>query len=110
MFVLIHERLFKRDRIEWFVLILVVLQPQRPRRRTAAEQRDELAPSHSITSSKRASSVCGTVSSSALAVLRLITNSVFVDCWTGRSAGFSPLRMRPMYMPARRYASVTLAP
>src|SRR6516162_7766164 len=27
----------------------------------------------------------------ALAVLRLMTNSIFVGCWTGRSAGFSPL-------------------
>ena len=31
---------------------------------------------------------------SALAVLRLMTSSTFVDCWTGRSAGFSPLRIR----------------
>ena len=34
---------------------------ERPRRRRAAEQRDELAPFHSITSSARASSVGGTV-------------------------------------------------
>ena len=32
----------------------------------------------------------------ALAVLRLITNSNFVGCTTDRSAGFSPLRMRPV--------------
>jgi putative tryptophan/tyrosine transport system substrate-binding protein len=32
----------------------------------------------------------------ALAVLRLMTNSIFVDCWTGSSAGFSPLRMWPV--------------
>ena len=31
---------------------------------------------------------------SAFAVLRLITNSYFVGACTGRSAGFSPLRMR----------------
>ena len=31
----------------------------------------------------------------ALAVLRLMTSSTLVDCCTGRSAGFSPLRMRP---------------
>src|SRR5262249_49980613 len=31
---------------------------------------------------------------SALAVLRLITNSYLVGACTGRSAGFSPLRMR----------------
>ena len=38
----------------------------------------------------------GTVRPSALAVLRLMTSSTFVACWTGRSAGFSPLRMRPV--------------
>ena len=67
---------------------------QRPRRRRAAEQRDELAPLHSITSSARASSVGGTSRPSALAVLRLITSSYLVGACTGRSAGFSPLRMR----------------
>ena len=56
---------------------------------------DELtAAAHSITSSARASSIGGTSRSSALAVLRLITSSNFVGCWTGRSPGFSPLRMR----------------
>src|SRR6202051_4827155 len=60
----------------------------------AAEQRDELAPFHSITSSARASTVAGTSRPSALAVLRLITNSYLVGACTGRSAGFSPLRMR----------------
>ena len=58
--------------------------------------RDEVAPSHSITSSARASSVGGTVRPSALAVLRLMTNSNLVGCITGRSAGFSPLRTRPV--------------
>jgi hypothetical protein len=33
--------------------------PKRPRRRRAAKQRDELAPSHSITSSAMANSVGG---------------------------------------------------
>ena len=41
----------------------------------AAEQRDELAPPHSITLSAIASSVGGTFNPSALAVLRLMTNS-----------------------------------
>src|SRR5262245_47706540 len=49
---------------------------------------------HSITSSAVASSVCGISRPSALAVLRLITSSYLVDACTGRSAGFSPLRMR----------------
>ena len=67
---------------------------QRPSHGSAAEQRDELASSHSITSSARASSVGGMSRPSALAVLRLMTRSNFVGCCTGRSAGFSPLRMR----------------
>src|SRR5712692_9050893 len=67
---------------------------QRPCGCRAAEQRDESAPLHSITSSARASSVGGTSRPSALAVLRLITNSYLVGACTGRSAGFSPLRMR----------------
>src|SRR5262249_61861680 len=62
----------------------------------AAEQRDELAPFHSITSSAMASSPGGKLRLNALAVLRLITNSTLVACWTGSSAGFSPLRIRPV--------------
>jgi hypothetical protein len=51
---------------------------------------------HSITSSARPSNDCGNVMPSVFAVLRLITNSVFEDCWTGRLAVFSPFRMRPV--------------
>ena len=54
---------------------LLPTRRDRPRRRRAAEQRDELAPFHSITSSARASSCGGTVRPSALAVLRLMTSS-----------------------------------
>src|SRR5262245_6800320 len=54
----------------------------------------ELGAFHSITSSARASSVGGTSRPSALAVLRFTTSSYFVGACTGRSAGFSPLRMR----------------
>ena len=68
---------------------------ERPRRRRAAEQRDELAAVHSITSSARASSDGGTVEAEMLAVWWLMTNSNFVDCTTGRSAALTPLRMRP---------------
>src|SRR5262245_30097660 len=64
----------------------------------AAEQRDEVATfhlrDHSITSSARASTVGGTSRPSALAVVRLMTSSSLVGCKTGKSAGFSPLRMR----------------
>src|SRR5215471_8798239 len=44
-----------------------------------------------MTSSAVANSVSGMVRPRALAVLRLMTSSTFVACWTGRSAGFSPL-------------------
>src|SRR5262249_48924489 len=63
--------------------------------RRATESRNKPAPVHSIISSARASSVAGRSMSSALAVLRLITSSNLVGSWTGRSPGFSPLRMRP---------------
>src|SRR5262249_45183334 len=67
---------------------------QRPRGRRAAEQDDELAPfHHSITSSARASSVGGISSPSMRAVCALMTSSNLVDCTTGRSAGFAPLRI-----------------
>src|SRR5262249_40865966 len=75
---------------------LELLRARRERiRRHAAEQRDELATLHSITSSARASSVAGISRPSALAVGRLMTNSNLVDWTTGSSAGLAPLRMRP---------------
>src|SRR5262249_33873381 len=49
---------------------------------------------YSITSSARASNVGGTTRPSAFAVFRLMTSSKREACTTGRSAGFSPLRMR----------------
>src|ERR1700722_4543879 len=51
-------------------------------------------PPYSISSLARASSVGGPSRPSALAVLRLIANSYFVGVCTGRSAGFSDLRIR----------------
>src|SRR5262249_31328116 len=83
---------------------------QRPRHRRAAEQRDELAPSHSITSSARSKIVVGTSRPKAFAVRKLTAMSNFAGCKNGRSAGFSPLRMRPVYMPSCRYTSGTLVP
>src|SRR6185312_7888588 len=74
---------------------LWLLRPHRPRPRSrAAEQRDELSAFHSITSSARASRIDGTSRPSALAVLRLIMSSNPVACWTGRSPGFAPFRIR----------------
>ena len=58
-----------------------LLRPRRERsRRRATEQRDEIAPFHSITSSASASSLSGIWRPSAFAVLRLIASSNFVGC------------------------------
>src|SRR5262249_2535118 len=67
---------------------------ERPRSRAAEQRYERAPPHHSITSSARASSCGGTSRPSALAVFRLITSSYLVGACTGRSAGFSPLRMR----------------
>src|SRR5262245_44471694 len=66
---------------------------ERPRGRRAAEQRDELAPFHSITSSARRRKSRLIVSPSARAVLRLTTSSNLVGCSIGKSAGFSPFKI-----------------
>ena len=50
---------------------------------------------YSITSSARPDSGSGTAIPSSFAALALMKSSSLVPCWTGRSAGFSPLRMRP---------------
>src|SRR5262249_19786033 len=68
---------------------------ERPRR-SAAEQRDELAPPHhSITSSAICWRWVGPSRPSMSAVCALMTSSNLLDCTTGKSAGFAPLRMRP---------------
>jgi hypothetical protein len=48
---------------------------------------------YSITSSARASSVGGTSSPSACAVIKLMISSNFVGCSTGISPGFAPRRI-----------------
>jgi hypothetical protein len=60
---------------------------------------------HSNTSSARASSVGGTVSPSALAVLRLRVSSNLVGCSMGSSAGLTPLRILSIKLAARKYRS-----
>src|SRR5262249_6242523 len=65
----------------------------RPCRCCAAEQRDELAALHSITSSARDRNDSGIVRPSAFAVVRLMTKSNLVGCSTGISAGFVPRRI-----------------
>src|SRR6266516_7214500 len=59
---------------------IALLRPcrERPCGRRAAEQRDERAPLHSITSSARASSIGGTSRPSALAATTLMTSSYLV--------------------------------
>src|SRR5262245_27539968 len=90
---------------------LVLLRPcrERPPRR-AAEQRDEIAALHSITSSASCCKCRGTLRPSAFAVLRLITISYLVGTCTGRSAGFAPLRRRSIYSAALPYWSITSGP
>ena len=57
---------------------------------------------HSMSWSARRRKGSEIVSPSAFAVLRLITSSNLVGCWTGNSPGFAPLRMRSTYDAARR--------
>src|SRR5262245_29486352 len=73
---------------------LALLRARRERpRHSAAEQRDEVAPFHSITSSARRRKSRLIVSPSARAVLRLTTSSNLVGCSIGKSAGFSPFKI-----------------
>src|SRR5262245_37296047 len=51
---------------------------------------------YSISSSARPDRGSGMERPNALAVLRLMYSSTFVACWTGRSVGLSPLRIRPV--------------
>src|SRR5262245_29560302 len=60
----------------------------------AAEQSDELATPHSITSSACCRNGSGIVRPSAFAVLRLTTSSNLLASCTGRSPGLVPFRMR----------------
>src|SRR5262249_14788069 len=78
---------------------------ERPRSCRAAEERDELASSHSITSSARASSVGGTSRPSAWAFCGLTTSAFWVGPCPGGWAVFWPLRMRSTYRGARRSPS-----
>src|SRR6516165_2132652 len=74
---------------------LLRVRRERPCYCCTADERNELPPPHSITSSARPSSESGTLSPRALAALRLIIISTLVACRTGISAGRSPLRIRP---------------
>src|SRR5262249_59934321 len=76
----------------------------------AAEQRDELAPFHSITSSARASSVGGMASRIAFAVTELTTRSNLVGCSTGISPAFAPRKILSTSSAARRHMSGQFGP
>src|SRR4029453_6575782 len=82
----------------------------RPRDRRAAEQRDELAAFHSITSSARAMSVGGSSMPRALAVFALMISSNRVGCSIGKSDGRDPFRILSTKVAARRFASNRLVP
>src|SRR5262245_41395599 len=90
-------------------LALLRSRRKRPRRR-AADQRYELAPLHSITSSASESKLSEIVTPSAFAVFKLITNWNLTVSITGKSAGLTPLSTRPVYTPTRRYASEASTP
>jgi hypothetical protein len=66
--------------------------------------------SHSITSSAVAISAAGTSRPSALAVLRLMTNSKLVGCSTGMSPGFVPRRILSTKSAVRRNRAGKLGP
>src|SRR5262245_51774923 len=75
------------------LLALLRAHRERPRGSRAADERDELAALHSITSSARSRIAVGSSSPIALAVLRLMTNSNFVACSIGKSPAFAPFRI-----------------
>src|SRR5262245_6197471 len=90
-----------------------LLRPRadRPRRRRAAEERDEVATfHHSITSSAVPRSVGGTVTPTALAVFKLITRSSFVGRSIGRSWGFAPCKIFSTYSATRRIWKTRFGP
>src|SRR5262249_31859578 len=82
------------DKAEPQYLRLLRARRERPTRR-AAEKGDELPPLHSITSSAICWRWVGTSRPSMNAVCALMMSSNLLDCTTGNSAGFAPLRMRP---------------
>ena len=65
-----------------------------PRKACPAKMTNQPPGIQSITASARVSSVTGMARFRISAVFRLMTNSNLVGACTGRSAGFSPLRMR----------------
>src|SRR5215471_18885496 len=63
-----------------------------------------------ITLSARASTVGGIVKLICLAAFKLMMNSNFLGCSTGRSAGLAPFKILSTYVAARRSRSAVFAP
>lgn len=69
-----------------------------------------LYPAHSTTRSAWRRSTGGIFKPSASAVLRLMTNSIFIGCWMGMLLAFSPRRTLSTYEATRRKLSSPDAP
>jgi hypothetical protein len=71
-------------------LALLRSRHDRPHHRRAADQRDEPAPFHSITSSARSKNVSGIARPSALTVVRLMTKLELGRLLDRKVSGFTP--------------------
>jgi hypothetical protein len=71
-----------------------------PRRRRTPEKRDEFVPRH----------LWRGLNTEQFSRLQVDRESNLLDCMTGRSAGFSPLRMRAAQMPIWRIAPQAIGP
>jgi hypothetical protein len=78
------------------------LQHEGPSWKSAPDFIGHAASRYSIISSARANTVAGASSLSAFAVFTFRIVSMRTDCWTSKSAGLSPRRMRPTSLAARR--------
>ena len=95
---LIWKRLDRENRLPQKPMSALPLKADvcRANRHVCFGPKADTVPLYSITSSARPIKVLGTVMPSALAVLRFMMSSTLVACCTGRSAGLSPLRTRPV--------------
>ena len=90
---------------------LLPLGGERRGEEAASQSPEERAPvHHSMTWSARCRSDGGIVRPRALAVLRLMTNSNFIGCSTGRSTGFAPFKILSMYRATWRNMSSRFTP
>src|SRR6516225_2476909 len=83
---------------------------ERPHNGGAANEPDEFAPPHSITSSAVVRSIGGIFTPSDLAVFEFTISSKRVGRSAGKSAGLVPFRILATIIPASRYCSSILGP